>query len=189
MKVLAFNGSPRSYGNTYLLLKKVCDVLEDNGVETEIINVGTRNIHGCIACGKCRENDNSLCVFTDDIINECVEKIKEADGILLGSPVYLRGLTSQMKAFIDRVGYVCRPNRLLKRKVGASVVAVRRNGGIATFNAMNNFFTIAEAIVVSSSYWNQGIGKEIGDVESDSEGMETMNTLGENMAWLLNKLK
>jgi len=189
MKVLAFNGSPRSKGNTYILLKSVCDILEKNGIETEIINVGTRNIHGCIACGKCREEGNDQCIFNDDIINECVNKIKEADGIILGSPVYFAGLTGQMKSFIDRVGYICRPNQLLKRKVCSSVVAVRRNGAISTFNSMNNFFTIAEAIVVSSNYWNQGIGKAIGDVTSDEEGMDTMETLGENMAWLLNKLK
>ncbi len=188
MKVVAFNGSPRSNGNTQILLEEVCKVLNAQGIETEIIQVGTRNIHGCIACGKCRENGDNRCIFSDDIVNECVEKIIEADGILLGSPVYFAGLSAQMKAFIDRVGYVCRPNGLLKRKVGASVVAVRRDGAMSAFNSMNNFFTIAESIVVSSSYWNQGIGKEKGDVLSDEEGMNTMTTLGENMAWLLKKL-
>ena len=189
MKVLAFNGSPRTKGNTYFLLKSVCDILEKSGIETEIINIGARSIHGCIACGKCREKGNDQCIFSDDIVNECVDKIKEADGIILGSPVYFGNMTAQMKAFIDRVGYVCRPNQLLKRKVCSSVVSVRRNGALSTFNTMNNFFTIAEAVVVSSSYWNQGVGKEIGDVNEDEEGMNTMKTLGENMTWLLNKLK
>lgn len=188
MKVVAFNGSPRKEGNTYLLLKMVCDELEKEGIETEIIQVGDRNIHGCIACGQCRKNLNNQCVFNDDVVNVAINKIIEADGILLGSPVYFADLSAQMKAFIDRVGYVCRPNKLLRRKVGASVVAVRRNGAIAAFNAMNNLFTISESIVVGSSYWNQGIGKAIGDVENDAEGIQTMKDLGQNIAWTLKQL-
>lgn len=165
MKVVAFNGSPRKEGNTYLLLKMVCAELEKEGIDTEIIHVGDRSIHGCIACAKCRDNTNNQCVFDDDIVNTAVNKIIEADGVLLGSPVYFADMSAQMKAFIDRVGYVCRPNKLMRRKVGASVAAVRRNGAIAAFNSMNNFFTISECILVGSSYWNQGIGKLAGDVE------------------------
>lgn len=185
MKIVAFNGSPRKDGNTYLLLKTVCEGLEKEGIDTEIIHVGDRNIHGCIACMKCRENGDNKCIFNDDIVNEAVGKIMDSDGIILGSPVYFADLSSQMKAFIDRVGYVCRPNKLLKRKVCASVVAVRRNGAIAAFNSMNNLFTISEAIIVGSSYWNQGIGKNIGDVENDTEGIQTMKDLASNMSWVL----
>lgn len=188
MKVTAFNGSPRKNGNTYLLLKTVCDVLEREGIETEIVHVGDRNIHGCTACGKCREDGNTRCVFNDDIVNEAIGKIENSDGVILGSPVYFADLSSQMKAFIDRVGYAGRPNGIFKRKPCASVVAVRRNGAIAAFHAMNNLFTISEGIVVGSTYWNQGIGRLLGEVEKDSEGIKTMQDLGENMAWLLKKL-
>ncbi|MCT4543063.1 MAG: flavodoxin family protein [Vallitalea sp.] len=187
MKVVAFNGSPRKNGNTYTLLKTVLEQIEKENIDTELIHVGDRNIHGCIACGMCRKKGNNRCVFDDDIVNECIEKIIEADGIILGSPVYFADLSAQMKAFIDRVGYVTRPNRLLKRKVCASVVSQRRNGAIAAFNAMNNLFTISESIIVGSDYWNQGIGKAPGDVINDVEGINVMKTLGENMAWLLKK--
>lgn len=187
MKVVAFNGSPRKNGNTYTLLQTVLEQLEKEGIETELVQVGDRSIHGCIACGMCRKNGNNKCVFDDDVINKCIEKMIEADGIILGSPVYFADLSAQMKAFIDRVGYVTRPERLLKRKVCAAVVSQRRNGAIAAFNAMNNLFTISESIVVGSSYWNQGLGKSAGDVINDEEGIDTMKTLGQNMAWLLNK--
>jgi multimeric flavodoxin WrbA len=187
MKVVAFNGSPRKNGNTYTLLKTVLDELEKEGIETELIHVGDRSIHGCIGCGMCRKNSNNKCVFNDDIVNECIDKMIDADGIILGSPVYFADLSSQMKAFIDRVGFVTRPDRLLKRKVCASVVSQRRNGSIAAFNTMNNLFTISESIVVGSSYWNQGIGGAAGDVINDHEGLEIMKTLGTNMAWLLHK--
>lgn len=188
MKVVAFNGSPKKEGNTYLLLKMVCSELEKEGIETEIIHVGDRNIHGCVACAQCRKNLDNRCVFDDDIINTAVNKIMEADGILLGSPVYFADLSAQMKAFIDRVGYVCRGNSLMKRKVGASVVAARRNGAVPAFNAMNNLFTISECFLVGSTYWNQGVGKAVGDVENDTEGVETMKNLGQNMSWLLKKI-
>lgn len=188
MKIVAFNGSPRKNGNTYFLLKTVCDELEKEGIETEIVHVGGRDIHGCIACMECKKNLNNRCTFDDDIINEAVEKIIQSDGILLGSPVYFADLTSQMKAFIDRVGYLGRPNQLLKRKVCASVVSMRRNGAIAAFNSMNNLFTISEGIIVGSSYWNQGVGRDPGDVINDDEGMKTMKALGQNMAWLLKKV-
>lgn len=188
MKVIAFNGSPRKDGNTYLLLKTVCDELNNANIDTEILHIGERNIHGCTACMACRKNSNNRCIFNDDIVNQAVGKIIESDAVILGSPVYFGSLTGQMKAFIDRVGYVTRPNKLLKRKVCASVAAVRRNGALEAFHSMNNLFTISEGIVVGSSYWNQGIGREIGDVLNDEEGINTMKTLGQNMAWLLNSL-
>lgn len=189
MKVVAFNGSPRKQGNTNILLETVLNELKQEGIETEIVHIGTRDIHGCIACGQCRKNGNHKCVFNDDMINECIEKIKEADGVILGSPVYFADVSGQMKSFIDRVGYVARPAGFLKRKICASVVSQRRNGAIAAFNTMNNLFTISEAIVIGSSYWNQGLGKLEGYVVNDAEGIDIMKTLGKNMAWALKNIK
>lgn len=189
MKAIAVNGSPKPKGNTYTLLKTVMDELEAHGIQTQMIQAGGRDIHGCIACGRCRTGDQMQCVFDDDIVNESLRMISEADILLLGSPVYFGGITAQMKAFIDRVGFVGRPHRLLAGKLCASVTAVRRNGALSAFNAMNNLFTIGEGIVVSSSYWNQGIGGAPGEVLSDAEGIETMKTLGRNIAQLAIKLQ
>jgi multimeric flavodoxin WrbA len=171
------------------MLKKVLDELEKRGIETEMIQAGSRDIHGCTACGACRKSAEPRCAFDDDIINESLKKIGKADALVLGSPVYFGGLTAQMKAFIDRVGYASRPHKLLKGMVCASVAVARRNGALVAFNSMNNLFTISEGIVVGSSYWNQGIGREIGEVADDAEGMQTMVTLGQNIADVLMKLK
>ena len=127
-------------------------------------------------------------MYDDDIINDCIDAIDSADGFILGSPVYFGNVTSQVKAFIDRVGYATRAQKKLKGKVCASVAVHRRNGALTTFNAMNNLFTISECIVVGSSYWNQGVGKAIGDVDGDEEGIATMKTLGQNMADVLHRL-
>jgi multimeric flavodoxin WrbA len=189
MKVIAVNGSPRKNGNTYQMLSIVLSELEARGIETELIQAGGRDIHGCIACGKCRNSVTPKCAFSDDIINSSIEKIASADALILGSPVYFGGITAQMKAFIDRIGYVSRPHNLLKGKVCASVAVARRNGALTAFNQMNNLFTISECIVVGSSYWNQGVGRESGDVVNDAEGIATMKTLGQNMADLLLALK
>ena len=189
MKAIAVNGSPRKNGNTYMLLSMVQSGLEERGIETELIQAGGRDIHGCIACGKCRTSPVPKCAFDDDIVNESIQKIVKADALILGSPVYFGCLTAQMKAFIDRVGYATRPHKVLKGMLCASVTAVRRNGALSTFNTMNNLFTISEGIVVGSSYWNQGIGREIGDVQNDAEGMDTMKTLGQNIADALFALK
>lgn len=188
MKAIAVNGSPRKNGNTYWMLKAVLKELEKQGIETEIIQAGGRDIHGCVACGACRKSAVPRCAFDDDIINESVQKIAQADALILGSPVYFGSLTAQMKAFIDRVGYITRPHKLLRGKVCASVVAARRNGALTAFHAMNNLFTISEAIIVGSSYWNQGVGREEGEVANDAEGMETMATLGRNIAEVMIKL-
>ena len=189
MKAIAVNGSPRKNGNTAMMLKLVLSELEKRGIETELIQAGGRDIHGCTACGVCRKSAEPRCAFNDDIINESLKKIAEADALILGSPVYFGGLTAQMKAFIDRVGYASRPHHLLKGKVCASVAVARRNGALSAFNEMNNLFTISEGIIVGSSYWNQGIGREEGDVAGDAEGMETMATLGRNIAEVMLKLK
>jgi len=186
MKILAINGSPRRGGNTELLIKEVFKALEIYGIETELYQLGGKQVHGCTACGKCRELGDGKCHVENPVLQECIDKMREADGIILGSPVYFSDLTPEMKALMDVSGYVLRGcGNPLRRKVGASVVAVRRAGGMPTFDSMNRFFLINEMIIPGSSYWNIGIGKAKGDVLNDEEGLKTMHTLGENMAWLL----
>jgi len=189
MKVVAFNGSPRKNGNTALMIGEVFKVLEKEGIECELVQIGGKLIRGCQACGKCREFQNTKCIFDDDIVNECIAKMVEADGIIIGSPTYFAALNAETKALIDRAGYVTRGNGiLLKKKVGAAVTAVRRAGALNVFQAINNFFLISEMMIPGSSYWNLGVGREIGEVHDDEEGMKTMETLGTNMAWLMKKL-
>ena len=190
MKVIAFNGSARKNGNTAILIKEVLSQLGAEGIETEMVQLAGKKIRGCIACGKCFENKNQRCVVDNDFANECIEKMLEADGIILGSPTYFADVTTEMKALIDRTGFVARANSFMfKQKIGAAVVAVRRAGAIHVFDSINHFFLISQMIVPGSSYWNIGIGRAKGDVEQDEEGLETMSTLGRNMAWLLNKTR
>ncbi len=189
MKVLAINGSPRKGGNTEILIKKALAPIEAAGIETEIIQIGGKAIRGCIACGKCFEMQNQTCVIDKDPVNGIVQKMVEADGIILGSPTYFTDVTAEMKALIDRAGYVALANgALLKHKVGAAVVAVRRGGALHVFDTMNHFFQINQMFIVGSTYWNMAYGLQPGDVESDEEGMANMANLGESMAFLLNKL-
>lgn len=189
-KVLAINGSPRKKGNTFLLLKTVLDELEKEGIDTEVIQLGSEDISGCQACYSCKNRGDYTCKLTKDSFNKVFKLCMEADAILLGSPVYVGGMTSQLKAFIDRACLVNKYNgEPLKRKLGAAVVAVRRNGALETFNAINNFFTISQMMVVGSSYWNQGIGRNKGEVLEDQEGIETMKNLAANMVWMLKKIK
>lgn len=189
MKVVAFNGSPRKDGNTTTLIRHVLDELEREGTETETVHIGGKSIHGCTACGKCFENKDKKCVIDKDVVNDCIEKMLEADGIILASPTYFADLTPELKALIDRAGFVSKANgELFRRKVGAAVVAVRRAGSIHAFDSINHFFTISQMIIPGSSYWNMGIGLAEGEVEKDEEGIRTMEVLGQNMAWLLKKL-
>ncbi len=189
MKVLAINGSPRKNGNTKLLIERVFQPLHAAGIETEFYQLGGKRVHGCTACGKCREIKNGRCQIKNDAINECIAKMLESDAILLGSPVYFADVNTEMKALIDVAGYVTRGNgHLLKRKVGAGVLAVRRGGQLHAFETLNNFFLISQMIIPGSSYWNFAIGGPEGAVLQDKEGMEIMDTLGKNMAWLLEKL-
>ncbi|WP_440954259.1 flavodoxin family protein [Methanosarcina sp. Mfa9] len=189
MKVVAFNGSPRKEGNTAKLIGHVFSELEKEGIETEMVQLGGKSIHGCIACMKCFENKDKKCVIEKDIVNDCIAKMAEADGIILATSTYFADLTPEIKALIDRAGMVAVANdALFKRKVGAAVVAVRRAGSIHAFDSINHFFTISQMIIPGSSYWNMGIGFEEGDVENDEEGIQTMETLGQNMAWLLKKI-
>lgn len=189
MKVVAFNGSPKRNGNTSLLINEVFKILEREGIETEMIQLGNKPVHGCTACGKCKEIKNGKCHIKNDHLNRCIEKMVEADGIIIGSPVYFADITPEVKALIDVAGYVTRANgHLLKRKVGAGVIAVRRGGALHTFESINNFFLINQMIVPGSSYWNFAFGRNPGEVLDDTEGMQTMKDLGENMAWLLKKI-
>ncbi len=190
MKVVAFNGSARKDGNTAILIRRVLQVLESEGIETELIQLAGEQIHGCTACGVCFKIKNKQCKIVNDNVNLYIEKMVAADGIILGSPTYFSMMSSELKALIDRSGFVSRANSdLFRRKVGAAVVAVRRAGAIPTFDAINHFFLISEMIIPGSSYWNIGIGLNKGDVEKDNEAMQTMDDLGQNIAWLLKKLK
>jgi multimeric flavodoxin WrbA len=190
MKVVAFNGSPRKDGNTALLLRRVLLELERADVATELVHLAGEELHGCTGCRRCGKNQDQRCARDDDAVNGYLEKMLAADGILLGSPTFFSDVSTEMKALIDRCGFVAKQNGdMLRRKVGAAVVAVRRAGSTHAFDTMNHFFTINQMIVPGSSYWNVGVGLEKGDVEKDEEGMRTMRVLGENMAWLLEKLR
>jgi len=188
MKVVAFNGSGRKDGNTAILIGHAFKPLEESGIETEMVQLAGNAIRGCIACYKCRETQDGRCAITGDIVNDCIARMVEADGIILGSPTYFADVSAEMKALIDRAGFVTRGSgNVLRRKVGAAIIAVRRGGEIHAFDTINHFFLISQMIVPGSSYWNFGMGMHPGDVENDAEGVETMTTLGENIAWLLQK--
>jgi len=189
LKVVAFSGSARKDGNTAILVRTLFAELEKEGIKTELVQMAGKRIHGCTACGKCFEKKDGLCAIKGDLANECIEKMQKADGIILASPTYFADVSTEMKALIDRSGFVAKANDdMFRRKVGAAVVAVRRGGAIHAFDTMNHFFFISQMVVPGSSYWNVGIGLEPGDVEGDEEGLDTMKALGENMAWVLKKL-
>lgn len=180
MKVLLINGSPHANGCTATALREVEKVLNENSIDTEIIQVGHLDVRGCIACGKCRELGK--CVF-DDIVNEVGDKFKEADGLILGSPVYYASANGTLTSFADRLFYSSNYDKTMK--VGASVVSARRGGNTATFDQLNKYFTISSMPIVSSQYWNQVHGNNRDEVLQDLEGMQIMRTLGRNMAFLV----
>ena len=189
MKVAAFNGSPKPDGNTARMLRYALAELEAAGIETELVQVGGLPLRGCLACMKCFERQDRRCVNDADAMNNFIETMIRADGILIGSPTYYADITSETKALIDRAGFVAGANGgLLRRKLGAAVVVNRRAGAIHAFDSINHLFLISQMIVVGSSYWNVGIGLGPGDVDTDTEGIETMRTLGRNMAWALDRL-
>ncbi len=191
MKVVAFNGSPRHNGNTAQSIKIVLAELEKEGIETEFVQLGGRKVFGCLACGKCRENKDNLCVRKDDEMNSFIQKMQEADGIIIGSPTYFSNVTTEVKALIDRCGYVNRSNGgiMLRDKVGTAVVSARRAGANFTYAAINFFFGISEMTIASSSYWNMTLSLQPGDVQKDTEGMATFETLGRKMAKLLKQTR
>ena len=187
-KVLAVNGSPRHDGNTAHMLGIVLDVCKSAGFETEIYQAGGRTVKGCVACGVCKKTPGRCA--NDDWVNEVYEKMVEADAIILGSPTYFSDLTPETKAVIDRCGSVSRGDgHSLSRKVGAAVSAVRRAGGIHTLDSMQHFFLINDMFVVGSSYWNMSLCMGAGTFENDDEGVNTMKRLGENIVWLVNKIR
>lgn len=189
MKVIAFSGSARRDGNTADLVRQVFSELEREGISTELVQMAGERLRGCVACYQCWQRKDGRCVLEDDKVNAWIGKMCAADGVILASPTYFADVSSEIKALVDRAGMVVRANGdLLRRKVGAAVIAVRRGGGIHAFDSLNHFFLISQMIVPGSSYWNLGIGREPGDVQQDEEGISTMRTLGANMAWLLKKL-
>ena len=186
MKVVAFNGSPKKDGNTFYSLNTVLKELENAGIETEMIHVGKETIQGCRACFTCAKNQNERCAFDKDPVNEWIQKMKNADGILLGSPVHFSGVSGTMKSFLDRAFLVISVNNsMLRHKVGACVTAVRRSGGLPTINSLYHYIMYSEMIMPSSNYWNVAHGMMPGEVEQDHEGIQIMEVLGKNMAWLM----
>lgn len=185
MKVVAFNGSPKKEGNTYFAIRTVLDELEKEGIEVSIIHVGNKNISGCLDCGYCSSNKNEKCAISTDEVNDWIQMMKEADGIIFGSPVYSSGIAGNMKSFLDRATVITWINGLLRHKVGASVVALRRSGGVATFNQLNHFISFSEMIMPTSNYWNIIHGNNPGDAKEDKEGIQIMRVLGQNMAYVL----
>lgn len=187
MKVIAINGSPKAKGNTYHSLAIMSEELANHGIEMEIIHIGHKAIHGCIGCGKCAELKTEQCPsFPDDIVNQAVQQMKSADGIILGSPVYYSGVAGTMKCFIDRAFYVAGVNGgLLRHKIGAAISVQRRTGGSSTIDCLNHYFTISEMAIASSTYWNAIHGLTPGEVEQDEEGIQTLRNLAKNIAWLI----
>ena len=187
MKVLGVNGSPRGGGNTRAMLETVLGVCKKAGFETEVFQAGGREVRGCRACGACGREAGKCA--TDDWVNELYQKMKEADAMVLGSPTYFADLTPELKAVIDRCGFISRRDgNAFARKIGAAVSAVRRSGEIHTLDSIQHFFLINEMVVPGSSYWNMSLSREAGDYAGDAEGVATMERLGENIVWLLTKI-
>jgi multimeric flavodoxin WrbA len=190
VKVVAFNCSPRKDGNTAHMIKTVFEVLEAEGIETEMVQVGGNVLRGCAACGACKRSGEMKCVYGEDGINDYIQKMVDADGIIIGSPTYFSDMSTECKALIDRCGYALGAGgKPLSRKVGAAVSAVRRAGGIHVLDGIQHFFGINEMYIACSSYWNMSLSRDIGDFEKDEEGIRTMRKLGENMTFLLKKLQ
>ena len=189
MKVIGINGSARRDGNTAIIINTVFEELQQAGIETEMVQLGGQPVHGCLACYRCFQNKDQRCSYKKDVVNEVIEKMLAADGIILGSPTYFTDVSAEMKALIDRVGLVSVANgAMLKHKVGAAVVAVRRGGAIHAFDTMNHFLHYCQMFLVGASYWNMVFGRNIGELDRDAEGMENMRGMGRNMANLLHKL-
>ena len=186
MNVTAINGSPRKEGNTWHALMGVGKQLQENGINFEILHIGNQPIRGCMACGTCAKNRDEKCSITTDSVNESIQLIKKADGLILASPVYFAGIAGTLKCFLDRAFMVAGCNgALFRQKVAASVVAVRRTGGSSTFDSLNHYLTYSEMILATSNYWNITLGRAPGEALQDAEGVQIMDVLGRNMAWLL----
>ncbi|QER42840.1 flavodoxin family protein [Thermodesulfobacterium sp. TA1] len=185
MKVIAFNGSPRKKGNTQQALELLAEELLSQGIKTEIIQVGDKPIRGCLACYTCRKKQNERCAIEDEV-NDWIQKMKKADGIVLASPVYFSGITGTMKCFLDRAFLVSGVNgNLFRHKVGAALAVCRRAGGVATYDQLLHYLTYAEMVVATSNYWNGVFGLTPGEVLQDEEGRQIVRVLAKNLAWLL----
>jgi multimeric flavodoxin WrbA len=180
MKVIAFNGSPHRDGTAYTGIRTMGEELEKEGIEMELVHVGGKAVRGCVDCGKCKTLGK--CVFDDDMVNECRDKVNEADGIILGSPVYYGGVAGTFKSFLDRLFF---PGTNLRYKAGATVVSLRRSGGIAVFHQLNNYLNLAQVIITPSIYWDVIHGNNAREFLQDAEGLQIMRVTGRNMAWLL----
>lgn len=190
MKVVAFNGSPHPKGNTAQAIQVVLAALEKEGIETEVIQLGGKKVFGCLGCRKCWEIKNKHCIRTDDEINDYIDKMVEADGIIIGSPVYTSNVTSEVKALIDRSNFVAKANDFMFRgKVGAPVVVATKAGATFAYSAINLMFGISQMVTIGSIHWNLAIGKMPGDIWKDEEGIKTFQVLGQNMAWLMKQIQ
>ena len=187
MKVIAINGSPKDNGNTAQALKVLLGEVQKKGIDTELVTIGNKMIHGCIGCGKCRETQNGGCIaFPNDAVNEVIPKLAAADGIVLGSPTYFAGVNGTMKSFLDRVFYVALSNGgLFRLKFGTAVVVLRRGGGTAAFDELNKFLQISEMTIASSCYWSAIHGRVPGEIDQDLEGLRMLRVQGRNLAYLL----
>jgi len=186
MKVVAINGSPNKNGNTHHALNLVGAKLQENGIDFEIIHIGHKAIRGCISCGLCRKNQDEKCSIATDVVNDSIQQMKNADGIILGAPVHYSGIPGTMKSFLDRAFVVSGNNGgLFRHKVGAAVVAVRRTGGSSTLDGLYHYLAYTEMLLATSNYWNVIHGRTAGEVGQDAEGVQIMEVLGNNMSWLL----
>jgi multimeric flavodoxin WrbA len=186
MKVIAINGSPHKEGNTFHSLSIIAQGLKAKGIEMEILHIGNKAIRGCMACGKCRENKDEKCSITTDILNDSIQSMKYADGLILACPVHYSGIPGTMKSFLDRAFYVAGSNGgLFRHKIASALVAVRRSGGSATLDSLYHFLAYSEMILATSNYWNIIHGRLPGEIIKDEEGVQIMEVLANNMAWLL----
>ncbi len=185
MRVVGINGSPRKDGNTFLALEEMSNQLKKEGIQVEIVHVGADSIRGCVGCGYCTTSEENLCVFQDDIVNETIQKLREADGIIFGSPTYYAGIAGTMKSFLDRVFFTNSAAQKFKHKIGTSVGIARRAGAVDVVHQLNNYFLLAEMVVPQSQYWNIAFGLKKGEVLEDLEGMQTLRKNASAMAWLL----
>ena len=188
MKVIAFNGSPHEDGNTYRLIRHTLDEIEKAGIKTELVQIGGKKVHPCVACWKCFESLDRQCAVKNDMVNECIGKMAEADAIIIGTPTYFSGVTPEIKAFMDRAFFVAKANGdIFRQKVGAGIAAERRSGAVCAVDTINHYFGISGMFSAGSRYWNNAKGLQPGDVETDEEGLDTMKQLGENIAWFIKK--
>ena len=187
MKVLLINGSPRPQGCTNRALLEITKEFEEAGIDFEIMHIGNAPVRGCAACGACRKNDDNKCVFSADLVNDAIEKLKNADALIIGSPVYYANATGSFRSFLDRMFFA--GGDLFKHKPAAAVVNCRRGGASATFDQLNHYFLISNMMVVGSQYWNITHGRNPAEVEQDLEGLQTMRTLGKNMIWIMKCIK